>query len=128
MGALDLLLSKDTKRLFERPEKTIEVARLSEVYGEPFVARVRAMTMGEFDALPKDGDIRTNVVLAGMVEPDLKNAALLEKLKPEGRNGPLLPTEAAARLFLPGEITAIYKVISDLSGFGVDAVRELKKK
>ena len=115
MGVLDLLLSKDTKRLFERPEKTIEVARLSEVYGEPFVVRVRAMTMGEFDALPKDGDIRTN-------------AALLEKLKPEGRNGPLLPTEAAARLFLPGEITAIYKAISDLSGFGDDAVKELKKK
>lgn len=76
MGALDLLLSKDTKRLFERPEKTIEVARLSEIYGEPFVVRVRAMTMGEFDALPKDGDIRTNVVLAGMVEPNLKNKAL----------------------------------------------------
>ena len=128
MSALDLLLSKDLKRAFDRPEMTIEVPRLSEIFGEPFEVKVRAMTMTEFDTLPKDGDLKTHVVLTGVMEPDFKNAALLERLKPEGRKGPLLPPEAVNRLFLPGEIAAIYQKISDISGFSNEAVKEIKKK
>lgn len=128
MGALDLLLSRDLKKAFDRPEAVVEVPRLSEMFGEPFEVRVRAITMSEFDDLPKDGDSNVHVVLAGVVEPDLRNPALLEKLRPEGRKGPLLPFEAVNRLFLPGEVVGLYKVISDLSGFGREAVRELKKK
>lgn len=128
MSALDMLLGESAAKLSERPEKELEIKRLSDLFGQPFVVQLRGLTMRELDDLPKGDDFKTHVVVRGTVEPDLKSAALAEKFKPQGRKTALLPQETAQALFLPGEIMALYNAITELSGFGDTAVEEIKKK
>ena len=59
-------------------------------------------------------------VLAGVKEPNLKNKELMEKF-----NAPT-PKELLQKLLLSGEITNLYNVISELSGYGPDSVAEVK--
>ena len=65
-------------------------------------------------------EMQIMTVLAGVKEPDLKDKKLLEKF-----NAPT-PKELLQKLLLSGEITNLYNVISELSGYGPDSVAEIK--
>ena len=58
MDSIDMLLGCG-KKLTEIPTAEVEVSRLTEMAGESFVVRIRALTAREFDELPKD-DFRTH--------------------------------------------------------------------
>ena len=64
------------------------------------------------------------VVIEGVVDeadkPMFKNKDLLSKFKAQ------TPKELVRKLFLSGEIASIYGEISGLSGFGDNAVQEVK--
>jgi len=130
MSTLDLLLKMDETKI-KKPTKGVEIRRLSEVAGEKVVFVCEAVThnkMAEiqemaFDIKSQQMDIQemqVMTVLAGVKEPNFKSKELLEKF-----HAPT-PKELVQKLLLPGEITNLYNVISELSGFGSDAVAEVK--
>ena len=136
VNILDLLLGSDIGEI-KLPTKTVEITRLSEVYGSPFILKVKALTPEKFEEIQdmsvkvkgKDADIDITLlqlfsVIEGVVDdtgaPMFKNKELMKKFKAS------TPKELVRKLLLSGEIAKIYGEISDLSGFGDDAIKEVK--
>ncbi|AKA69837.1 phage tail assembly chaperone [Clostridium scatologenes] len=131
MSKIDLLLKLDKSKLV-RPTKEIEIKRLSEVLGEPFSVTVQSITADEFEdiqnavSINADGkvesekNIQAKYVVSGIKDPDFNNQQVIEQF------GAVNAAEAVNNIFLPGEITAIFNVINELSGFSKDSVKEIK--
>lgn len=136
VNILDLLLGSDVGEI-KLPTKQVEVTRLTAVYGKPFILTCKALSPEKYEEVQdmainvqgKDVDLDVNllqlfVVIEGVIDeagkPMLKNKDLMKKFKAS------TPKELARKLFLSGEITKIYGEISELSGFGDDAVAEVK--
>ncbi len=120
-NTLDLLLKNNITNL---PEKEYKVTRLSKECGGDVVFKLKAIPYGkviEIKNVPSD-DMNIHIILAGVVEPDLKNKELLAKY-----NVPT-PAELVKNLLLAGEIEDIARRIEILSGFRIETVEELKKK
>ena len=136
VNVLDLLLGSDLGEI-KLPTKQVEITRLTQVYGKPFVITCKALSPEKYEEVQdmavnvngKDVDLDVNllqlfVVIEGVVDeagkPMLKNKDLMAKFKAQ------TPKELARKIFLSGEITNIYGEIAQLSGFGEDAVKEVK--
>lgn len=136
VNIIDLLLGSDIGEI-KLPTKDVEITRLSEVYGSPFILKVKALTPDKFEEIQdmsvkikgKDADIDINLlqlfsVIEGVVDDTgalmFKNKELMAKFKAS------TPKELIRKLLLSGEIAKIYSEISELSGFGDDAVKEVK--
>lgn len=136
VNILDLLLGSDIGEI-KLPTKEVEITRLSAVYGSPFVLKVKALTPERFEEIQdmsvkvkgKDADIDITLlqlfsVIEGVVDdtgaPMFKNKELMKKFKAS------TPKELVRKLLLSGEIAKLYGEISDLSGFGDDAIKEVK--
>lgn len=136
VNILDLLLGSDVGEI-KLPTTKVEVIRLSEIYGAPFVITLSALSPDKFEAVQdmavsikgKDADIELSLlqmlaiiesVLDEQGKPLFKNKDLMAKFKVP------TPKELVRKLLLSGEVTNIYKVISDLSGFGDNAVKSVK--
>ena len=136
VNVLDLLLGSDIgeKKL---PTKKMEISRLSKVFGAPFVITVSALSPDKYEEVQdmavsvkgKDADIEISllqvlVVMEGVMDPNgkpmFKNKDLMAKFKAS------TPKELVRKLFLSGEIAGIYGEIAELSGFGDNAVTEIK--
>ncbi|MBD8500741.1 phage tail assembly chaperone [Paenibacillus arenosi] len=137
-STFDLLLGLGQGKL-SRPSKEVELKRLSEIAGEPVIFKCQALTMDEFEeiqeismSVSKKGELESFsasqvqlfTLLKGIVEPDLKDARLLEAY---GVSTPKQLLESS-KLLLPGEITQLYNIISSLSGFGEGSLEELKNE
>ena len=136
VNILDLLLGSDIGEI-KLPTKKVEISRLTEVYGKPFEITCRALSPEKYEEVQdmavvvkgKDVDLDVSllqifVVIEGVVDdagkPMLKNKELMSKFKAQ------TPKELARKIFLSGEIANIYAEISTLSGFGDNAVKEVK--
>lgn len=131
MNKMDLLLKIDTTKLV-KPVKEVEITRLSEILKEPFTVTCQALTPDEFSNLQNsvsvsqdgnidvDKNIQVQTVIAGVSDPQFTNQKVIEHFKAVNS------TEAVNNLLLPGEIQGIYTEITKLSGFGKDAVKEVK--
>jgi hypothetical protein len=136
VNVLDLLLGSDIGEI-KLPTKTMEIKRLSKVFGAPFIVTVSALSPDRYEEVQdmsitvkgKDADIEISlfqmlVVLEGVMEPNgkplFKNKDLMAKFKAS------TPKELVRKLLLSGEITSIYGEIAELSGFGEGAVAEVK--
>lgn len=131
MSKMDLLLKIDTTKLV-KPEKEVEITRLSEILGEKFTVTCQALTQDEMDSLQQnvsvsqegkvdiDKNIQVETVIAGVKDPEFTNQQVIEHFKAVNA------TEAVRNLLLPGEIQGVYTEITKLSGFGSDAVKEVK--
>lgn len=125
MDILDLLLNADANKL-KNVKKQYEVKRLSDALGEPFIVEISPLTNEQMNY----------VMEIGKDEKDTKLSILCESCKVGGHSfkekeimdkyGVYTPYELIEKIFLPGEIFEIYKVINDLSGFTKDAVVEIK--
>ncbi len=122
MDVLDLLLKSDTTKL---PEKEYKHKRLSQLAGEPVIFKLKALPYGRADEITSgevpEGDLNVHIILAGVIEPDLKNKSLQEKY------GAATPAELVKKLLLAGEINAIAREIERLSGFRTEVLEEIKK-
>ena len=138
MSLIDKLLQMDKARLMEMPTKEVEMPRLTEVLGEIFNVRCKAID-GERYAdiqrsaidLNKKGGLRNInlyemqvlTVIEGVVEPSLKDERLLAYF------GCVTPKELVKKLFLAGEIAELSNVITELSGYDkADDEEEVKKQ
>lgn len=145
VNVLDLLLGSDLGTI-KQPYKDVEITRLSEALGAPFVVRCEALTPDTYEDVQenaitikgKDVDLDMNTlqmltviegvkatavdengnrVAAGLL---LKNKDLLSRFKAP------TPKELCRKLFLSGEVANMYNAITKLSGFSETAVKELK--
>lgn len=136
VNVLDLLLGSDIGEI-KLPTKVVEITRLSQLYGKPFMLTCKALSPEKYeevqdmalDVKGKDVDLDVNllqlfVTLEGVVDdagkPMFKNKDLMAKFKAH------TPKELVRKILLSGEITSIYSEIAKLSGFGEDAVKEVK--
>lgn len=136
VNVLDLLLGSDIGAI-KKPQKEVEVHRLSEVFRAPFLVVCEAISPDKYEEVQdlaimvkgKDVDIDMNLLQLFIVIEGVKNQngqllfkskELMEKFKVP------TPKELCRKLLLSGEITSLYSIISHLSGFGDDAVSEIK--
>ena len=138
MSLIDKLLQMDKAKLMEMPTKEVEMPRLTEMLGETFNVKCKAID-GERYAdiqrsaidLNKKGGLRNInlyemqvlTVIDGVVEPSMKDQRLLAYF------GCATPKELVKKLFLAGEISELSNVITELSGYDkTDDEEEVKKQ
>jgi len=121
VNVLDLLLRAEIPNL---PEKQVKQKRLSELCGAPVIFKLRGLPYNRAAELQSDmsEDNNVHIVLAGVVEPNLKAPELLEKYKVP------TPAELVKKMFLPGEIVDLSRTIEKLSGYRIDTIEDVKKK
>lgn len=136
INIVELLLGVDSGKI-KLPVTQVEITRLSEVFGKPFVLNCQALTPDKYEevqnmALKVSGkDMSVDVsqlqiftVMEGVIDADgkplFKNKELREKFKTA------TPLDLIRKILLSGEIVSIYTEIAKLSGFGDDAVKSVK--
>lgn len=126
MNVIDTLLQMEIPAPETKPYK---IKRLSQKSGQDVVFTLKEIgfsRVAEIQKAPrgKDDEDMTSIhiVLAGVVEPDLKDARLLEKYKA------VTPAELVKKMLRPGEIEDLSRAIERLSGYRVATIEEVKKK
>lgn len=121
MNTLDLLLKMDIPDL---PVKDYKLKRLSKLCGEDVIFKLRALPYSRTAEIKKmnPDEMNVHIVLAGVVEPDLKSRELMNKY-----NAPT-PADMLKKMLLPGEIEDLSRAIERLSGYRIDTIEEIKKK
>ena len=126
-NVIDLLLGlgpKDTRT------QRIKLRDLSRRAGQEVIFTVRELGYNEVKDIHRmeggrpDGDVAIAVVLAGVVEPNLRDGALLE------RYGVPTPAELLPKMLSAGEIDELAMRIERLSGYrrsGTELVDDVKK-
>lgn len=133
MNTVDILLGLDNSVLEVNNTKEMEIKRLSKAAGKPFIVKLQGVPAKRFtkivDGISDKNGIRTdkaydanvNLITIGMVDPSMKDKALLDKFECS------TPGELVEKLFRPSEIGALADAITELSGFGGDnTVAEVK--
>ena len=135
---LAVLLSADRGKLKLMPTRKVEITRLSEIVGEPVIFTLRALTGDELSECQesamrsnKGGDgeemdsriMQVMCVLHACKDPDLRSKELMEAY---GALTPEMLLNGENPLLLPGEVSHLFAVTQELSGFGEDAVSEVK--
>lgn len=121
---IDLLLNADNGS-FKLPEKEVKHNRLSDQLGSDVIFTIRALSLTRLEEIKQqaaedDAELYARVVAEGIVTPDL--GRLKEKF------GVLKKTDVVKKLLLAGEITRLYMIISELSGYGQGTLEDIKKK
>ena len=121
MDALSLLLRAEIPNL---PEKEYKLKRLSALCGGPVTFKLKALPYNRAIDLTKNQpeDLSVHIVLAGTVEPNLKDSELMAKYTA------ITPAELVKKMLLPGEIEDLSRAIEKLSGYREVTVEEIKKK
>jgi hypothetical protein len=132
VNILDLLLGSDVGEI-KLPTKEVEITRLSQVYGAPFILTIKAITPAKFEEIQdmsidvkgKDADIDITqlqlfTVIEGVVDPTGAPMFKNKEFKVS------TPKDLVRAILLSGEIAKIYGEISELAGFGDNAVKEVK--
>lgn len=121
-SVLDMLLGGTVPNIEkELPTALYEVERLSAAVEKPVVFTLRALPYGQVHDLERftqDADV--NILLAGCVEPNLKDPRLMEKYSAP------TPAEAVKKLLLPGEIVDLSNAIERLTGYRRTTIKEVK--
>lgn len=129
MSIIDKLMEKDLGTLKETAKEDIEITRLSEAFGEPFIVTVKELSYKRIQDLKmlstdkKGGLDETEfvemLVTDGIVSPDFNNKELLQKFKVASKQALM------AKLFKAGELENIGKLITSLSGFDVGSIKKV---
>jgi hypothetical protein len=121
MNTLDLLLKSEIPDL---PEKEVKQKRLSAICGEPVIFKLRALPYNLATEITKSqlDDMNVHILLAGTVEPNLKDTELRAKYSAA------TPAELVKKLLLPGEIEDLSREVEKLSGYRKVTLEEIKKK
>lgn len=120
-NAMDLLLKLDKTKLV-RPTQEVEIKRLSDAAGEPFIVTCEALTADEMNEFKDTKTPNEDMLIKGIKDIDFTNQKVIEYY------GAVNAVEAVNAVFFPGEIASIAEVITKLSGFGKDAVKEVKNE
>lgn len=133
MKVTELLLKADTGKL-DLPKKEVEIPRLTKLFGSPVIFTVQALAPSKYEEIQQsgvtinqnggvtmdNGKMQKLGVLAGVIDPSFKDPELKKHYNAA------TPEEVMNKLLLPGEIVTLFTVITDISGFRMDAVQEVK--
>lgn len=121
-SVLDVLLGSTIPNVEkELPTGRYKVDRLSALSGYDVVFTVRALPYGkvhDLERFTQDSDV--HILLAGCMEPDLKDPRLMEKF------GGATPADTVKRMLLPGEIADLSAAVERLSGYRRTTITEVK--
>lgn len=120
---LALLLRPELPNMLkELPTAKYKLPRLSELTGQDVVFTLRGLPYGQVQRLSESesGDTELHILLAGCVDPDLKNPALRERF------GGATPAETVKALLLPGEIADLSRAVERLCGYRRLTIEEIK--
>ena len=123
-NVLDVLLHCDLPDVRKtRPEKQVEVSRLSKLAGEPVVFTLRGLSYDQVRKLqdkPRE-DQAAYAVLYGCISPSWKDPRLLDKEK-----GIVTPVDAIKATLLSGEIDEMYVEVQKLCGYLHKTIADVK--
>ena len=121
-NVLELLLRPEAQSVSNKPqEASFEVERLSKVVGAPVIFRLRALPYGQVQEISqRSEDSEVHILLAGCVEPNLKDPSLREKYGGE------TPADLIKRLLIPGEISDLSREVEKLCGYRMRTIKEIK--
>lgn len=119
----------DAKKITERPMRTYEVKRLSNIMGTPFVVTLQSIPAELYSDIQnesveiKKGNVsgvniqklQFDTVIAGMKDPNLKDKQLLQHFDA------LTPVQLVNKLFIPGEI-------SDMASCGFTSQKDVDEE
>lgn len=105
----------------ELPTASYKVDRLSALAGHDVVFQLKALPYGKVHDIERfTQDVDVNILLAGCVEPNLKDERLQEKF------GGATPADVVKRMLLAGEITDLSQAVEKLSGYRRLTITEVK--
>lgn len=130
MNTLDLLLQLDESKL-KKPDKEVEIKRLTELTGHKTVFKIEAISPGKMEEIQdlsidiktkniNVGEMQILTVLEGIKSPNFKSKQLMDKFQVH------TPKDLIRKILLPGEIMTLYNMVGELSGFDGEAVQEIK--
>ena len=135
---IDMLLGADAGRI-KLPTKEFEIKRLSEQFGAPFNVTLEAVPQGKWEDLQElcismtsrgvnvdTSLLQSLVVIESTYEDEEAKKPLFKNQSLMDHFGVTTPKNLLKKLLLSGEITGMYNAISELSGFGEDALEEVK--
>ena len=121
-SVLDVLLGGTVPNVEkELPTSRYRVDRLSDLAGQDVIFTLRALPYGkvhDLERFTQDSDI--HILLAGCVDPNLKDQQLMEKF------GGATPADTVKRMLLPGEIADLSAAVERLSGYRRVTISEVK--
>ena len=121
-SVLDVLLGGTVPNVEkELPMSRYRVDRLSDLAGQDVIFTLRALPYGkvhDLERFTQDSDV--HILLAGCVDPDLKDQQLMEKF------GGATPADTVKRMLLPGEIADLSAAVERLSGYRRMTISEVK--
>ncbi len=133
MNSLELLMGMDYEKIVNVPTRKVKIKRLSEIAGRDFTVTLKAIPGRRLTELTgmavKDNgavdygklfDANARIVLAGLVDPDMKNPELMEHYRAAS------PDILLSTVFSGSEIAQMAETIRDLSGYGEDVIEEIK--
>lgn len=122
MSLIDELLKADLGQIEDKA--TVKVLKLSKLLGKDVEVTVQAIDGRKYRDIRNMatetkkgkttfniGAFQDNIALNGIIDPSLKDKALLDKF------GVATPIELMDKIFYPGDINKISTKISELSGF-----------
>ena len=126
MSIFDKMMETDFQKLAQKEQAKMEVKRLSKLFDEPFIVTCTPIS---------EKSIAYVSEMANSFE-EQKTYTLQECCRVEGKRfndkaflewtGAMTEAEVVKKLFLPGEVQKLYNKVSTLSGYGNDAITELK--
>lgn len=121
-SVLDLLLGGSVPNVEkDLPTATYKIDRLSAIAGHDVVFKLKALPYGKVHDIERfTQDVDVNILLAGCVEPNLKDERLQEKF------GGATPADVVKKMLLAGEITDLSQAIEKLSGYRRMTITEVK--
>ena len=120
---LDLLLKPQIPNVLRQlPTKEYKLKRLSELCGQDVLFQLKALPYGRVAELRENesADLNVQILLAGVVSPNLKDPALQDKF------GGATPAETVKAMLLPGEIEELSRAVEKLCGYRMTTVEEIK--
>lgn len=120
MDVLELLMGMNTPKL---PEKSVKMKRFSADCGADVIFNLRALPYNRVAEIKEStsGDMSVDILLAGVIAPDLRNTELAKKYHAA------TAAELVKTLLLPGEIEDVSREIEKLSGYRTATIEEIKK-
>lgn len=126
MSIFDRMMERNADILAEKERAEMEVGRLSAAFGEPFIVSCAPISQKQLAYIAENAkDIQEQRVYF-----------VLECCRVEGKKfsdkafldwtGCLKGEDVIRKVFRTGEISTLYNKISELSGYGDNAVKELK--
>lgn len=135
-NVIDLLLNLDAETL-ERPSKEIKLNRLSKILGTEVKVLVKGLTFDKYAEIQdkclaiKTGEVKydtqeSQIQLCMNGVFDLEGKRLFTNKDLQAKFKVSNSKELVKKLLLSGEISSIGNIISELTGYGDQAIEEIK--